>query len=101
MAGKVVKPSRPAHHGHSHYGKSFGAAYKYVKKHPGKIYSTAGSGTLFKVTAQTTTRGKHRGKKVLIFRSEAGIERARAYQCCWKHRTNCNRQWIDCYAMQL
>lgn len=101
MAAKVIKPTRHRHYGVGTSVKSFASVYSRVGKQPGKLYSTAGNRTPFKVTAQVATRGKRRGKKVLIFRSKAGVERARAYECCWDHRTNCNRTWIDCYAEQL
>jgi hypothetical protein len=101
MAAVIVKPSMPPHHGSATNAKSFASVYSAVKQHPGKLYSTAGNGTPFKVTAQIATRGKNNGKKVLIFRTNAGVERARAYRCCWNRQTNCNRAWIDCYIKQL
>ena len=46
-------------------------------------------------------RGRHRGRKVIVFRTLGGRERARAYQCYWIRRTNCNRTYVDCYVMAL
>lgn len=93
----IVKSTRTPHHGSVINPKSFAAAYAWVTKHPKRMYRTAGNGTPFVVTARTAIRGRHRGEEVLIFRTPAGVERARAYRHCWGHKTNCNRTWIDCY----
>jgi hypothetical protein len=79
MAAGIVKPTRASHYGSGTSSKSFASVYRYVGKHPGKSYRTAGSGTRFEVTAQYAKRGKHSGKKVLIFRTEHGVERASKY----------------------
>lgn len=97
----VVKPTRKPHHGTVSNPKSFASAYAWAAKHPKRTYRTAGNGTPFLATAQTATRGKHRGQAVIIFRTPKGIERARAYPGCWGHKTNCNRTWIDCYTKQI
>ena len=97
----VVKPTKPPRHGTVPNPKSFAAAYAWVTRHPRNTYRTAGNGRPFRATAQTATRGVHRGERVLIFRTLEGVERARAYRGCWGHHTNCNRQWIDCYTQQI
>ncbi|MDA8349892.1 MAG: hypothetical protein M0038_14015 [Pseudomonadota bacterium] len=97
----IVKPTRPPRHGTAANPRSFTAAYTWVTRHPKLTYHTSGNGTPFRVTAQTATRGRHRDEKVLIFRTLEGVERARAYQDCWGHKTNCNRTWIDCYTQQI
>lgn len=97
----TVKPTRPSHHGTACNPKSFAAAYAWVKSNPNQKYKTAGNGAPFRASAQIATRGRHRDEKVLIFRTLEGVERARAYQGCWGHKTNCNRTWIDCYTKQI
>lgn len=72
-----------------------------MKSNPNRTYKTAVNGTPFTASAQTAARGRHRDEKVLIFRTLEGAERARAYQDCWGHKTNCNRTWIDCYTKQI
>jgi hypothetical protein len=103
MAKRTVKPTKEPHYGHSAPPKSFNGVYAgTVGKPKSKTkHKTARNATPFFVSAQLVTRGPRRGKEVLIFRSVDGVERARTYSCCWKHKTNCIRQWIDCYTRAL
>jgi hypothetical protein len=102
MAKRIVKPSKELHHGVSAPPKTFNSVYASAAgKAKRKMYKTAGNATPFSVSAQFVLHGPRRGQRVLIFRNTEGVERARAYRCCWKHKTNCIRQWIDCYTSVL
>jgi hypothetical protein len=96
----VKKRSRPPHFDRTRPRLTFGAAYAAVSRNPGQVYHTTGNGTPFTATAQHALRGTHRGQRVIVFRSD-GVERARAYECCWTHRTNCNCTYVDCYVLAL
>jgi hypothetical protein len=102
MTKRIVKPTKEPHHDHAAPPKSFNSVYAGAAgKAKAKTYKTAGNATPFSVSAQRVIHGPRRGQRVLIFRNVEGVERARAYQCCWKHKTNCIRQWIDCYTSML
>lgn len=96
---RIRKPTRPAHfsNGQKRPRLTFDAAYKLIKENTRQRYFTTGNRSPFKATAQHGVRGRHREQKVIVFRAPKGKERARAYRCCWGHRTNCNRTYIDCY----
>ena len=67
-----------------------------VQSTPGILYYTSGNKTPFTILAKVTTKGRHKGKPVLVFFTN-GKEKARSYECCWGHVTNCSRTYIDCY----
>ena len=96
----IVKASREAHHGIVANKFSFDEAYKMVSDNPGKEYRTTGNQAVFISLASKAIKGKHKGEKVIVFKSE-GREMARSYPCCWGHITNCNRTYIDCYTNAL
>lgn len=77
----------------------FSDAYQFVKSNPNKLYTTR-SGAEFTAMAGVVSRGIHTGKEVVRFMRN-GQESARAYQCCWGHRTNCNRTYIDSYSVAI
>lgn len=96
----IIKRSRPAHYEQTHPNLSFDNSYRAILQKPGHIYFTTGNKRSFTATSKTAVRGIHAGERVIIFRTD-GIERARVYECCWTHRTNCNRTYVDCYVMAL
>lgn len=96
MSVTVVKPNLGPHAEAAHNRLGFDDAYNLVRDNPGRRYLTRGAVT-FTTTASVATKGAHRGERVLVFKSE-GNERARAYACCWGHRTNCNSTHIDIYS---
>ena len=96
----VTKPSQPVHFDQTQPRLAFTAAYKAITSSPGRVYYTVGNGAAFTATAQSAVRGAHAGDKVIVFRKD-GKERARVYKCCWEHRTNCNRTYVDCYVLAL
>ena len=96
----VTKTSRPFHFGQIQPQRSFDAIYAALPQNPNHIYHTTGNQRPFTATAQIAVRGAHAGQPVIVFRTN-GIERARAYKCCWSYQTNCNRTYIDCYIMAL
>jgi hypothetical protein len=95
----VFRPNLGPHFGRANNPQTFGAAYAYAFGAPGHLYATV-AGKPFTVQATVVGKGLHKGAQVLRFISD-GVERARAYQCCWDHRTNCNRQHIDVYTEVL
>jgi len=93
-----------------HYGTvenplSFDGAYNFVTENPDNEYQTTGLGVEFTATATTAKKGKHVGEQVIIFKSYNAkkrlVERARAYECCWGHQTNCNRTYVDPYTPEI
>lgn len=92
----VVKPNLGAHTEQANNPLSFDEAYAQVRANPNRTYHTTGNQTAFVVTATSGKKGKHVNERVLRFMSD-GIERARAYYCCWGRRTNCNSTHIDIY----
>jgi hypothetical protein len=94
------RPNLGRHYGKRNNSMTFGQAYDSVQGNPGRVYKTTGNDTPFTAVAGITTRGQHNGDPVIRFFSE-GQERARAYECCWGHKTNCNRTHIDCYTLAL
>ncbi len=93
---RLRKPNLGSHYGHAANPLSFQDAYTHVSKHPELEYETTGNATPFVAVAAIAQRGRHPGEKVIKFLT-AGTERARAYACCWGHRTNCSKTHIDCY----
>ena len=96
----VVKPTRELHFGNVKNRLSFEDAFEFLTKNPGREYKTSGNQATFIAVASRTTKGRHKGEYVIVFKSE-GKEMARSYPCCWGHRTNCNRTYIDCYTSVL
>jgi hypothetical protein len=92
----VVKPNLGPHAERANNPLSFDGAHAQVRASPNRTYYTAGNQTPFVVTATGGKKGKHASERVLRFMSD-GRERARAYECCWGHRTNCNSTHIDIY----
>ena len=92
----VVKPNLGAHAGRADNHLSFDGAYTQALANPNRTYHTTGDETAFVVKATSGKKGKHANERVLRFMSD-DKERARAYHCCWGHRTNCNSTHIDIY----
>jgi hypothetical protein len=92
----IVKPNLGRHSGQANNRLTFHQAYEQAQASPGHIYHTTGNQTAFTVEATHGQRGEHAHSAVLRFISD-GTERARAYECCWGHRTNCNCTHIDIY----
>lgn len=93
----TTKPNIGPHANTAHNRMTFDMAFTHIYANPTTPYATTGDGTPFTARAALTTRGVHKGERVIIFRSN-GQERARAYECCWGHGTNCNRTHIACYS---
>ena len=100
MGRKIIKPSLDAHSRVVNNKLSFHETYIMAQQNPEFIFYTSGNNTPFTISSSITTRGKHKGEPVIIFRTD-GVERARAYECCWGHVTNCGRTYIDCYTSTL
>jgi len=96
----VVKPNLGAHAGRVNNPLSFDEAYAQALANPNRTYHTTGNRTPFVVTATGGEKGKHANERVLRFMSDRR-ERARAYECCWGYRTNCNCTYIDCYTRAI
>lgn len=84
------------HSGEVNKNLTFDQAYDLVSQQPDRQYETGGNATPFTAQARVATRGRHRGTRVIVFRSD-GEERARSYPCCWGARTNCNSTYIEPY----
>lgn len=93
------RPTRDPHSGFVNNPKTFQQAYEEITNNPGRTYRTD-AGTLFECEARITSKGPHEGEKLIIFK-QAGIEMARAYECCWGKQTNCNRTYIDSYSREI
>lgn len=101
MSGKsIVKPTRQPHYGSVTNGMSFQEAFELAEQKPIVQYYTQGNRAPFLVKAAISKKGSHKGQQVLIFLTDRQ-ERARAYECCWGHITNCNRTYIDCYTASI
>lgn len=92
----VVKPNLGPHADRANNRLTFQQTYAQAQANPGHVYYTTGNQTPFTVEATHGQRGEHTNALVLRFISN-NTERARAYECCWGHRTNCNSQHIDLY----
>jgi hypothetical protein len=97
---KIIKPNLGKHFGKIKNSKTFEKACFFILNNSDKIYATTGNDTPFTAKVSVTTRGKHKGTPVIRFFTE-GIEKARAYECCWNHKTNCNKTHIDCYSKAI
>lgn len=95
MHGRKTRPTKPAHCGIVKNSKTFAAAYEAIESAPSALYRTAAA-TEFTAEARVAKQGRHKGEKVIVFKQSA-VEMARAYECCWGHKTNCNRTYIDSY----
>jgi hypothetical protein len=93
------RPTMPPHSGTVTNSKTFATAYRMIQEHSESIYTTA-FGTRFTVEARLIQKGHHKRQKVIIFKQD-GKEMARAYECCWGHKTNCNRTYIDSYSPNI
>lgn len=96
----IVKPNLGPHAARAKNHLSFDAAYAQVLANPNRRYHTTGNRTPFIVLAALVTKGKHANERVLRFMTN-GKERARAYECCWGYRTNCNSTHISIYTMAI
>lgn len=75
---------------------TFDETWEFIKNRRGIDLITLNRGTLFEAEAKITTRGKHKGNRVIIFYQKEE-EYARSYPCCWGHVHNCNDTWIGMY----
>ena len=73
----------------------FADAWQALEEH-GPIHLTTKSGKEFEASARTA-----KGDRRVIRYFQNGKEYGRAYECCWPHRTNCNRTWIGLYSEPL
>lgn len=89
------KPYKFPHFGKVNNRHTFAQAYREISRNRNKVYKTAGSQSPFVPVSTVAQSGKHKGEKVIIFKTTDGNERARTYACCWGHVTNCNRTYID------
>lgn len=96
----ITKPNLGSHYGNVQNRLDFAATYQHITANPNAQYQTMGNNTPFTADATHATRGAHKNQQVIVFRSQ-GQERARAYQCCWGHHTNCNSTHIDCYTQAI
>lgn len=92
----VVKPNLGPHAHQANNRLTFQQAYTQAQAIPGRIYQTTKGKIPFTVEATLGQKGVHASAPVLRFISN-DTERARAYECCWGHCTNCNNQHIDIY----
>jgi hypothetical protein len=90
------RPPRVRHFGSVSNPKTFSQAFAAIAGSPGAVYSTL-DGKAFSAEARTVRRGLRAGERVITFKQH-GSELARAYECCWDHRTNCNRACINDYS---
>lgn len=95
----MKRPTRNSHYGSVNNPKSFDEAYSAVLGNPNKAYRTEG-GKAFRAEARITSKGVHKGEKVLVFKQDEK-EMARSYRCCWGKTTNCNRTYIDPYTPKI
>ncbi|MBC7955783.1 MAG: hypothetical protein H7Y33_07935 [Cytophagales bacterium] len=92
----VIKPSLGPHFGEAANLLTFQEAFSLTEAWPQSSFETK-SGKAMQVRASVGQKGKHTGERVLKF-MDGATERARAYECCWGHQTNCNNQPIDLYS---
>ncbi|MBC7992725.1 MAG: hypothetical protein H7Z15_05715 [Rhizobacter sp.] len=92
----VIKLNLGPHAGEAKNALTFQEAFSLTEEIARSSYETQ-SGKAIQVTASLGQKGKHAGEKVLKF-MDGATERARAYECCWGHQTNCNSQHIDLYS---
>ncbi|MES2352789.1 MAG: hypothetical protein V4568_00065 [Pseudomonadota bacterium] len=92
----VIKENLGPHFGETTNQLSFQEVFLLAEERPHASYETK-IGKAFRVAASLGKKGKHAGESVLKF-MDGATERARAYECCWGHRTNCNNQHIDLYS---
>jgi hypothetical protein len=95
-----TKPNVGPHYGVARPRYSFANAMRYITANPRMVYYSTGNSTPFQAKVKTTASGNHRGEQVIVFISDKK-ERARAYACCWGHKTNCNKTHIDCYTLAI
>jgi hypothetical protein len=93
------RPTKDPHSGSINNPKTFHQAYIAVSQNLEKGYKTK-AGTPFTAKARITSKGPHKGDKVIIFEQD-GTEMARSYECCWGKLTNCNRTYIDSYTPEI
>ncbi|NLY65611.1 MAG: hypothetical protein GX070_11765 [Alcaligenaceae bacterium] len=98
----VVKPTLPSHHGlvNNHF-ETFTSAYAFLERNNGKQFLTTGNQAPFFAIPAIAKKGLHKGQRVIRYFNSQGSERARAYEDCWGHKTNCNRTYIDCYTKAI
>ena len=73
----------------------FAEAWQALREH-GPTQLRTESEKVFEASARTA-----KGNRRVIRYFENGKEYGRAYECCWPHRTNCNRTWIGLYSEPL
>ncbi len=96
----TTKSNIGTHAGDIQNSLSFDEAFEFVSNNPDHEYATTGNETSFFAEARTGQKGAHAFSRVIIFISN-NTERARAYECCWGHQTNCNSTHIDCYTQAM
>jgi len=99
MSKKVVKPTKPRHHGTVSNSISFSEAYIFILNNPKHIYHTTGNNSSFMARAY---KSKKRKEKVITFKGiESNYVSAYVYECCWGKVTNCYGTYIDCYTKAM
>ena len=101
----INKQNFGIHFGTIANSKSFDQAYDHIKQNPGMVFNTTGNSTPFISEAKICGKGPHLGERVIIFKTKTNknveTEKARSYQCCWGHKTNCNKTHIDCFTLAI
>ncbi|SUA44138.1 Uncharacterised protein [Neisseria zoodegmatis] len=97
----MARSNCPAHDDFVTNLLSFEEAYQMLSMNPSTVFKTS-AGNEFTALATLTISGPHKGEKVIRFmRAKDGKEHARVYECCWGHKTNCNRTFINSYTKVL
>ena len=101
----IKKPNLGIHFGTIANAKSFDQAYAHIQQNPNMTYNTTGNETPFVAEARTCQKGPHKLEKVIIFKTKTNkdveTEKARSYECCWGHKTNCNKTHLDCFTRAI
>ncbi|MFH1519548.1 MAG: hypothetical protein ABIE75_03145 [Candidatus Omnitrophota bacterium] len=101
----IKKPNLGIHFGIIDNSKSFDQSCAYIQKNPNQNYYTTGNNTPFVAKVSVCAKGNHKGENVIIFKTKTNknkaSEKARAYACCWGHKTNCNKTHIDCFTKAI
>ena len=106
MGAKMIKkPNLGPHFDIITNRKSFDQAFTEIQRNPNANYNTTGNETPFSAEATICRKGPHEGERVITFKTKTNkpveTEKARAYECCWGHKTNCNRTHIDCFTKAI
>ena len=98
----MVRPTTSPHDGSISNPSSFDEAWRRLSVSGTQELET-NAGTPFAAKAHVTNQGNHKGENCILIKGEGPMVSYSIYiyDCCWGHKTNCSKTYIDAYTPLL